>query len=124
MARLTILFGIILFLLGVLTYMGTGRGFPTSLIPAAFGLVLALCGWFARTEDVRRRMLAMHVAVTIALVGFLATVKSYYDFAQMKMGKQFRYPIAVDEKVAMASLLLVFIVLCVRSFIAARRARA
>jgi len=124
MARFTIFFGIILILLGVLTYMQTGKTFPTSLIPAYFGAVLALCGALARTTDLKRRALWMHIAVTVGLLGFLGTAKSIVDYVRMKEGVQFRFPIAVEEKTAMASLLLVFVIACVRNFLQARRARA
>lgn len=125
MARLTILFGIVLILLGILSYMATGHRFPTSLIPVAFGIVLAICGALARTTDAKRRAIVMHIAVTVGLVGFLFTIKGFVNYVQMKaLGAQFRYPVAVEEKAAMSILLLVYVVLCVRSFIQARRARA
>ncbi len=123
MARLTILFGIVLILLGTLTYMQTGKQFPTSLIPAAFGLLLAICGFLGRTTDLKRRALVMHIAVTVGLLGFLGTAKSILDYIRMKQGVQFKFPIAVEEKSAMAILLLVFTILCVRNFIQTRRAR-
>lgn len=123
MARLTIFFGIILILLGVLTYMGTGSKFPTSLIPAVFGVLLAIFGALARTLDMKKRGLYMHIAVTVGLLGFLGTAKSIVDYVRMKQGMQFKLPLAVDEKAAMAVLLLVYVVLCVQSFITARRAR-
>jgi fucose 4-O-acetylase-like acetyltransferase len=123
MARLTILFGIILILLGVLTYMNTGKQFPTSLIPAYFGGLLAICGFLARTTDLKRRALVMHIAVTLGLLGFLGTAKSIVDYVRMKDGVQFKYPIAVEEKAAMALLLFVFVLFCVQNFMQARRAR-
>ena len=123
MARLTILFGIILILLGVLTYMQTGSQYPTSLIPAGFGILLALFGALGRTADMKKRALYMHIAVTVGLLGFLGTAKSLVDYVHMKQGMQFKLPLAVDEKAAMATLLLVFVVLCMQNFITARRAR-
>jgi hypothetical protein len=125
MARLTILFGIVLILLGGFGYIATGSHFPTALIPSAFGVVLAILGFFAHTPETKRRMVLMHIAVTIGLLGFLATVKGgLIDYLLMLSGRQFHYPAAVEEKAAMCLLLLVFVVLCVRSFIVARRARA
>jgi hypothetical protein len=126
MARLTILFGIVLILLGGFGFVATGSRFPTALIPAGFGAVLAILGFFAHTPDAKRRMLLMHVAVTLGLIGFLGTVKGgIIDYLLMTInGQQFPHPAAVEEKAAMCLLLLVFVVLCVRSFIAARRARA
>ncbi len=123
MARLTIFFGIILILLGILTYMNTGERFPTSLIPAYFGAILSICGVLARTADLKRRALWMHIAVTVGLLGVLGTAKSVVDYIRMKQGVQFKYPIAVEEKSAMAMLLLVFVILCVRNFVQSRRAR-
>ena len=69
-------------------------------------------------------MLYMHIAVTVGLLGFLGTAKSIYDYIEMLRGVQFPHPVAVEEKAAMSVLLFVFVILCVRSFIKARRARA
>ena len=126
MARLTILFGIILILLGGFGYVATGSHFPTALIPSGVGVVLAILGFFAHTPETKRRMLLMHIAVTVGLLGFLATIKGgIIDYLQMILnGRQFPHPSAVEEKAAMSVLLLIFVILCVRSFIAARRARA
>ncbi len=123
MARFTIIVGIILGLLAVFAFMGTGAKHPTSLIPAAFGVVLAVCGALARTTDLKKRALWMHIAVTVGLLGFLGTVKSIVDFFRMENGKQFPFPLAVEEKAAMSVLLLIYVIASVRSFIAARRAR-
>jgi len=124
MARLTILFGIVLILLGGFGYVATGSHFPTALIPSAFGIVLAILGFFAHTPETKRRMLLMHIAVTLGLLGFLATVKSgIIDYLLLLNGRQFAHPSAVEEKAAMSVLLLIFVILCVRSFIVARRAR-
>jgi hypothetical protein len=125
MARITILFGIVLILLGGFGYVATGSHYPTALIPSGFGILLAVLGFFAYTPDAKRRMLFMHIAVTIGLLGFLGTVKGgIIDYLLMLNGRQFHYPAAVEEKAAMSVLLLVYVILCVRSFIVARRARA
>jgi hypothetical protein len=69
-------------------------------------------------------MLYMHIAVTIGLLGFLGTAWSIVNYIEMIRGRQFPHPVAVEEKAAMAAVLLLFVLLCVRSFITARRARA
>ena len=124
MAKLTIVFGLVLILLGVFGFVVTGHHAPTALIPAIVGAILAALGALANTEDAKKRMLYMHIAVTIGLLGFLGTVKSIVDYIEMVNGRQFPHPVAVEEKAAMAGVLLVFVILCVRSFISARRARA
>ncbi len=123
MAKLTIVFGILLILLGLFGYIATGHQHPTALIPLFFGVVLAALGAGANTENVKRRMLLMHIAVTVALLGFLGTISGVIDFIRMETGTHFFYPAAPESKAAMCLLCLIFVLLCVRSFITARRAR-
>lgn len=122
MAKVTVVFGILLVLLGVLGFVATGSTHYTALIPCAIGVLLAISGLLAQTPDAGKRKLYMHVAVTVGLLGFLGTAKSILSYFQMLQGKYFPYPAAVEAKAAMAVLTLIYVVLCVRSFIAARRA--
>ena len=124
MAKLTIMFGIVLILLGIVGFVSSPLHAPTALIPCAVGVILAFLGALASTEDAKKRMLHMHIAVTVGLLGFLGTAMSIWQYIQMLRGVQFPHPIAVEEKAAMSIVLLVFVILCVRSFINARRARA
>jgi hypothetical protein len=123
MAKITVLFGVLLIILGAASYILTGHKFPTSLIPVAFGILLVIFGAMAETPVSRRRMLFMHIAVTVGLLGFLATAPALFSAFQLFKGKLFPYPAAIEEKAAMSVLLLIYVVLCVRSFIAARRSR-
>lgn len=123
MAKITVLFGIILIILGGASFVLTGSKFPTSLIPVAFGILLVIFGFMAETPVAKRRMLFMHIAVTVGLLGFLGTAQSLFQAVQLFKGKLFPYPAAVEEKAAMALLMLIYVLLCVRSFIAARRSR-
>jgi hypothetical protein len=124
MAKLTILFGVLLIVLGLVGYLATGHTHRTALIPSAFGLLLAVFGLLAESPDAKRRKLFMHIAVTVGLLGFLATIVGLVQWVQMMAGKSFPYPAAVESKAAMSIICLTFVLLCVRSFIAARRARA
>ena len=124
MARVTIVFGVLLILLGVVGYVATGNTHPTALIPSGFGLLLTVFGWLAQNPEPSKRKLYMHIAVTVGLVGFLGTATSLISVVQLAQGKVFPFPAAVEAKAAMAVLCLVYVVLCVRSFIAARRSGA
>ena len=124
MAKITVLFGIVLIILGVASFVLTGNKFPTSLIPAAFGILLITFGSMAETPVPKRRMLFMHIAVTVGLLGFLATAPALFQVVQLIKGTRlFLHPPAVEEKAAMSLLMLIYVLLCVRSFITARRAR-
>lgn len=123
MAKLTMFFGVLLLAIGVMAYVLTDSMHRSQLAPAVLGVVLLLCGVLANTEDSRRRMLWMHVAVTLGLLGFLASgalVVMEYVWAH---GEPFGEPLTVESKEAMCVLCAIFVGLCVRSFIAARRSR-
>ena len=122
MATTTIGFGVVLVVLGVGGYFVTDRVSPTALIPAAFGLLLIIFGALARDE--KRRKLAMHIAVTVGLLGFLGTVSGLVDLPTLISGGTVARPGAVISKSIMAVLMAVYVGMCVKSFIDARRRRA
>jgi hypothetical protein len=125
MAKLTIFFGVVLIVLGVAVYVATGSQAPTALIPAYFGALLAVLGLLANTPDSRRRMLFMHIAVTVGLIGFIFPGwRAAGDLIGKAQGHAILRPVAMQEELAMAGTCLIFVLLCVRSFIAARRQRA
>ena len=107
-------------LLGIGGYQGSGHASVTALIPAAFGVPLVLLGLLARSE--RYRMHAMHGAVLLGLLGVLGTLRGVFRLPSAFAGTLER-PFAVYAQSAMAVLCAAFVALCVRSFIAARRAR-
>ena len=123
MAKITIAFGVLLIFVGIAGFVATGSSHPTSLIPAIAGLLFVLFGALANTDNPKKRMLWMHIAVTIALLLFLGTIPADIDVIRMSRGVEFPHPIAVLEKSGMSLLCLLFVALCVRSFIAARRLR-
>lgn len=124
MAKLTIVFGVLLIALGVAGFVATGSAHPTALIPAGFGLVLGVFGVLANTPDPKKRMLWMHIAVTVALLGFLGTIPAAIQAFRLSHGAEYPHPAAILEKAAMSLLCLIFVLFCVRSFINARVKRS
>ncbi|MGH9195428.1 MAG: hypothetical protein ACRD1T_06790 [Acidimicrobiia bacterium] len=121
MARTTIIFGIALILLGIVGYFGAGRVSITALIPAMFGAVLGLLGWIGLKE--RRRKHALHAAAAVAFVGFLGSVPGLIGLMDVISGAEVQRPRAVVSQSVMAIVTAVFVALCVKSFMAARRTR-
>ena len=115
MASTTIVFGILLTLLGLVGYAMT-RTSMTALIPSLFGVLLLILGFLARSESIRKH--AMHAAAMVALVGLVGAL-----FPLLRTPSGPRAAIAVFSQVTMVVLTALFVALCVRSFIAARRAR-
>ncbi|MBS1805826.1 MAG: hypothetical protein JST28_20990 [Acidobacteria bacterium] len=122
MAKITVVFAVLLIALGLIGYFGTGAQHATALIPTWFGTALGMCGLLAMSPDEGRRKLFMHINVTLGLIGFIAvgieSIRGYLSAAHA--GKQ-PDMIALSSKLTMTGLLLVYVILCVRSFIAARR---
>jgi len=123
MTKLTVVFGILLVLVALAGFVSTGSSHPTSLIPGGVGLLFVVFGLLANSEDAKKRMLWMHVAVTVALLMFLGTTPADLDVFRLAHGVSFPHPIAIEEKAATSLLCLIYVLLCVRSFIAARRGR-
>jgi hypothetical protein len=121
MANVAIAFGVVLMLLGIGGYFGSGMVSLTALIPAAFGLVLLVLGFVAR--DPGKRKHAMHVAAMIGVLGFLGSARGLGKLLPMLSGQPVERPGAVIAQSIMAILMLIFTWLCVRSFINARRSR-
>jgi hypothetical protein len=123
MAKLSMGFGAILILLGVWGYLATGSIYPTALIPTWFGLALAVCGVLARAADTKRRMLWMHTAAGLGLLGFLGgSIRAIVVLVSAHGALTVTEAVAVWDQMMMALLCLAFLLLCVRSFIAVRRA--
>ena len=124
MAKVTIVFAVLLIALGLIGFFGTGSAHPTALIPTWFGLALGVFGIFAISPSESRRRLFMHINVTIGLVGLIgAGVEAGRGYSSATAKGLAPDPIALAAKLAMAGLLLIYVILCVRSFIQARRAR-
>ena len=123
MAKVTLVFAVLLIALGLVGYLGTGSVHPTALIPTWFGLALGIFGILAISPSESRRKLFMHINVTIGLLGFLGgrprrCTAMLHALAAGHEPDQ----IALASQLTMAGLLLIYVILCVRSFIAARRA--
>ena len=121
MGKVTIGFGVLLAIVGVTGFVTTGSTHWTAMIPTWIGLVLAVSGLLALNPA--RRMLWMHIAVTIGLIGFLGTIPGVIGVVKMAMGSTVARPTAAIYQSITWLICLIFVGLCVRSFIAARRAR-
>ncbi|MFL6468827.1 MAG: hypothetical protein ACJ72Z_12785 [Pyrinomonadaceae bacterium] len=111
--------GRLLVAVGIIGYgygMFNGNASLTALIPAAFGVVLMLLGHISYAKESLRKHL-MHLAVLFALVGFVLPAGRLIS----KAG-ELTFSAAVVSQIVMALICLAFVILAVRSFIAARRA--
>jgi hypothetical protein len=122
MASLAILVGVALVAVGLGGYLGTGAHTPHALIPAVIGVLLGGSGIVAREE--RFRMHAMHFAVLVALLGAVGCLRGVFQLPGLLAGTGTVPALAIIEQCLTFILCVAFVVTAVRSFIAARRARA
>lgn len=117
MPGLSIGIGIVLVLQGIITYFISDARSLTALIPSIFGALLAVCGFVGQKPDLRKH--AMHAAAMVALVGLLGSLGR----AIPALAKGAAIGLGVGSQLFMGVLLLIFLILCIRSFINARIAR-
>lgn len=115
-------FGLALIVLGALGYLASAAQSWTALIPAMLGFPLVLLGALASKASLRKY--AMHAAALLTLVGLLGSARGVPQLAALISGDEVARPAAAVAQSIMAALCLVFVILCVKSFVDARRKRA
>lgn len=120
-AKITIGYAVLLILIGISFYVGTGRTSVTALIPAFFGVPILICGLLALKDAYRKH--AMHFAVILGLLACIgAAMRAVPALPALIQGAAER-PSAIVAQLVMAALSLLFVILGVKSFVDVRRAR-
>ena len=117
MPRITMLFALALIATGVGFYLGSGMASVTALIPAFIGAAMLICALIAmKGENARKH--AMHVVAVLSLLGVGGTVGGVAAL----FGGSTSLP-TLGRSVTFV-LCLLLLVLCINSFVQARKARA
>lgn len=117
MPRMTIGLGLLLVALGVIAYIATAFASWTALIPAFLGVVIAIAG----AIGLKRPKAGLAIALVIAVLGVLGTAMNVVELGSLFAGEAER-PAAVITSTITFVLLIVYLVLGGRSFVAGRRA--
>ncbi len=115
MPIVTLITGAILIVFGLLPgFLSAERVHFTAYLPAVFGAILVVLGVLAAKESLRKHV--MHAAAVVALILTASLVRPLVVILR-----------TVDQAVAMQLLTglmgLVYLILCVRSFVSVRLAR-
>ncbi len=119
MILVTRVVGAVLIVIGIAGYVLTGAESVTALLPAILGLPLLGLGLWGGQES--RRRTAVHIALVLALLGFLGTLVNVIELPAVLTGGEVERPTAVVVSSITSLVCLLYVVLGVRSFIAARR---
>lgn len=119
----TIFTGALLIAIGCYGYFGSESRSLTAFIPAGFGLVIGICGAIASQEHLRKH--AMHGAAAVGLLGLIGGavmgIRGLLKEPEADAPAQDGIPFATQMQLWMALVCLVFVGLCVMSFIQARK---
>jgi uncharacterized membrane protein (UPF0136 family) len=121
MAWPTIICGVILVLDGLAGYFQSesANPSPTALIPSGFGAVLILCGVLAFKDNLRKHV--MHAAAMVGLLGAVGGLMPLFRSYSKGTFDPMKPSIIAGE--VMILVCVIFVGLCVKSFIDARKAR-
>ena len=104
MAAVTAIFGLVLVVLGLGGYIGTGRVSKTALIPAFIGLPIMILGLVALSEAATRP--AIIAATVVAILGFCGASRGLPKLVKMLVGATVERPIAAIMQSVLAFLCL------------------
>jgi hypothetical protein len=123
MPTTTILFGLALAAYGFVSWSTSESKSPTALIPAYFGAAFVIGGLVAQKDSLRKH--AMHFAAAIGVIGFLGgAVMGFPKIPAWFAGDLDAVGVnKVKSQTILALTCLVYVLLCVKSFIDARTAR-
>lgn len=122
MARITILIGFLMIILGVAGYFMTGAEHKSALIPSYFGILFAVLGAVANAKPSLNKHM-MHIVAIAALLAVVMTFRGFISSFTLLTGGEVARPAAVIAQSLLFVPSAVLLGLCIRSFIAARRAR-
>ncbi len=122
MPQLTITYGIVLILLGIIGYFATGMVSITAFIPSFFGIAFLILGVLGRAES--RRKMMMHIAIALGVLAIVGTFNGIIATVSYFGGGEVARPAAVIAQAIMSILSILYVAMGVKSFIDARRTQA
>lgn len=120
----TVLVGVILSAYGGYSYSVAVEKSPTALIPAFFGVAFIVFGLLSIKEKFRKH--AMHLAALVGVLGFLGGAIMGFPKLPALLGGEIHDAKTLNKARSqnlLAFMCLIFVLLCVNSFIQARKAR-
>ena len=116
MPKISVVFGVLLSVLGLYGYFGMGRVSVTALIPLFIGVPIIILGVLAFDDNKLKH--SMHAASVLILLGLIGSV--YRLAHKIILG-------IIDESsvvlILMSVLCIIFLIFAINSFIEARKAR-
>ena len=120
--KLSITIGILLTLLGILSYILTDFASFTALIPAFFGVLFVILGYLGRKSEKMRKH-TMHAALLLALLGLGGSFSGLISIIGAIFGTMPERMSAAASQAVMAVICIYFLIAGIKSFIEARKSK-
>jgi hypothetical protein len=112
MKIITITFGVLLFLLGVGSYVGAGASRLLDLLPAVYGLTVVVLGFKSRPERGSKNT-PFFGAIFLAILALLGSIRGLLNFYSLLTGGEVAHPAATIAQTLLAGLSIAFVMLAV-----------
>jgi hypothetical protein len=119
MTKISKYLGILLILIGLISYFGSGMVSLTAMIPAFFGVIFLVGGILAARDNLRK--IVMHILVVVAVIALVGTFSGLISFFGYLGGAETERPLAAGMQALVAVLMIAYIALAIKSFVDARR---
>jgi hypothetical protein len=124
MAVPTLITAVLMIVVGIYGYTSqdpnAGKVSVTAAMPAFLGAILGVCGLLAFSDKMRKH--AMHAAAALALLGAIGSLYPVIKMAATGTAIEWGSPKVVTSLLS-SLICAVFVGLCIKSFIDARKAR-
>ena len=120
MSAIALVYGVLLVILGIAGYFGTGQASMTALIPSAFGAPVLALSLLALARPAWAKHLVRGV-VALGVLGLLGSMRCVPALLQLVSGSDVDRPAAVVAQAIMAGLSMAFLALWVGTAVQARR---
>lgn len=119
MPKISIGFGLVLVGMGLGAYLSSDSKSVTALIPSFFGVAILLSGVLGALFH-KARMHVMHLAALVGLLGTLGGLGMGLPKLGALLSGTAERPTAVAMQIAMGVVCLIFLGICIKSFVDAR----
>lgn len=120
--KMSINIGILLTLLGILSYILTDFVSLTALIPAFFGIAFAGLGFWGNSSESMKKH-TMHAALLLALLGLGGSFSGLISLISALSGTMPERMAAAVSQSIMAIICIIFLIAGIKSFVNARRSK-
>jgi hypothetical protein len=123
MPVIAIVVGALLDVVGITAFVMSDMKSYTALIPSGIGTIILILGLLSLAKPSHRKHF-MHGAATLGLLGLLGSMRGVAQLPALMSGAEGVKPVAIIGQTATAVICLVFLILCIKSFIDARKKAA